>query len=84
MLPPMRERGAGPGKEERQRLIGSLVTRKRIGTQHELLRALEAAGCRVTQATVSRDIRDLRLEKTRDALGRPRYELPADAVPRRR
>ena len=30
----------------------------------------------MTQATISRDIRELRLEKTIDALGRPRYVLP--------
>jgi transcriptional regulator of arginine metabolism len=63
-------------KAERQRLIGSAVTRKRIGTQFELLDALAEAGCRVTQATVSRDIRELRLEKVHDSLGRPRYVLP--------
>jgi transcriptional regulator of arginine metabolism len=63
-------------KGERHRLIESLVSRKRIGTQHELLAALAAAGCRVTQATVSRDIRDLGLEKTRDSLGHPRF-VPA-------
>src|SRR5919199_5354615 len=64
------------GKAERQRLVASIVTRRRVGTQFELLAALEAAGCRVTQATVSRDIRALGLEKTHDALGRPRYSLP--------
>jgi transcriptional regulator of arginine metabolism len=64
------------GKAERQRLIGSLISRKRIATQFELLDALAHAGCHVTQATVSRDIRDLRLEKAHDALGRPRYVLP--------
>jgi transcriptional regulator of arginine metabolism len=64
------------GKSERQRLIGSIVTRRRVGTQFELLAALQAAGCVVTQATISRDIRELRLEKTHDALGRPRYALP--------
>jgi transcriptional regulator of arginine metabolism len=64
------------GKAERQRLIASLISRKRIGTQFELLDALADAGCHVTQATVSRDIRDLRLEKTHDALDRPRYVLP--------
>ena len=63
------------GKSERQRLISSLVSRRRIGTQHDLLAALGAAGCRATQATVSRDIRELGLEKTRDQLGRPRYVL---------
>jgi transcriptional regulator of arginine metabolism len=66
------------GKAERQRLIASLVSRKRIGTQHELIEALAAAGCRVTQATVSRDIAQLGLEKEQDEVGRPRYALPAE------
>ncbi len=64
------------GKQERQRLITSVVSRRRVGTQHELLEALARAGCRVTQATVSRDIRQLGLEKTHDVLGRPRYVAP--------
>jgi transcriptional regulator of arginine metabolism len=63
-------------KSDRQRLIASSVGRKRIGTQFELLDALAEAGCRVTQATVSRDIRELGLEKVHDALGRPRYVVP--------
>jgi transcriptional regulator of arginine metabolism len=63
-------------KRERQRLIESVVSRKRVGTQFELLDALAGAGCVVTQATVSRDIRELGLEKTHDPLGRPRYVLP--------
>ena len=67
------------GKQERQRLIGSVVTRRRVATQLELLEALAAAGCRVTQATISRDIRELGLEKSRDPLGRPRYVLPRRA-----
>ena len=66
-------------KGERQRLIASVVSRRRIGSQLELAEALAKAGCRVTQATVSRDIRELRLEKTSDALGRPRYVLPGRA-----
>lgn len=63
-------------KAERQRLVTSVVARRRVGTQLELIEALAKAGCRVTQATVSRDIRELGLEKTHDALGRPRYVLP--------
>ena len=63
-------------KDERQKLITSIVTRRRVGTQHELLDALERAGCRVTQATISRDIRELGLDKTHDVLGRPRYVAP--------
>jgi transcriptional regulator of arginine metabolism len=64
------------GKPDRQRLIASVVSRRRIGSQQELASALSRAGCAVTQATVSRDIRELGLEKTTDALGRPRYVLP--------
>jgi transcriptional regulator of arginine metabolism len=63
-------------KAERQKLVASLVERMRLGTQQELLDALESAGCQVTQATVSRDIRELALVKTRDPLGRLRYVLP--------
>jgi transcriptional regulator of arginine metabolism len=63
-------------KAERQRLVGSLVSRRRIGTQAELLDELARAGCRVSQATVSRDIRELGLQKARDPLGRPRYAAP--------
>jgi transcriptional regulator of arginine metabolism len=63
-------------KADRQRLMASLVERMQLGTQQELLEALESAGCRVTQATVSRDIRELGLEKARDPLGRDRYVLP--------
>jgi transcriptional regulator of arginine metabolism len=71
------------GKAERQRLLTGIVARKRVGTQLELAKALADAGCAVTQATISRDIRELGLEKVHDALGRPRYELPpADDRPR--
>ena len=67
---------AEPTKPERQKLVASLVSRSRIGTQQELVDALATAGIRVTQATASRDIRELGLEKVDDALGRPRYVLP--------
>jgi transcriptional regulator of arginine metabolism len=63
-------------KLDRQKLVLSLVDRLQLGTQQDLLEALAAAGCRVTQATVSRDIRELGLAKTTDALGRPRYVAP--------
>ena len=65
-----------PSKADRQRLVASLVERMRIGTQQELIDALRGVGCVVTQATVSRDIRELGLEKAPDALGTLRYVLP--------
>ena len=69
-------------KADRQRLIASVVSRRRIGSQLELAEALARAGCSVTQATISRDIRELRLEKTSDALGRPRYVMPGRGAAR--
>jgi transcriptional regulator of arginine metabolism len=75
MLRPVQPERA-TSKADRHRLIASSVSRKRIGTQFELLDALAEAGCRVTQATVSRDIRELGLEKVHDTLDRPRYVLP--------
>ena len=70
-----------PSKEERQRLIQSVVTRRRLGTQRELEQALARAGCVVAQATLSRDLRELGIEKQTDGLDRPRYVLPG-RVPR--
>jgi transcriptional regulator of arginine metabolism len=72
----MRREARPVEKNERQKLITSIVTRRRVGTQNELLEALSRAGCQVTQATISRDIRELGLEKTHDVLGRPRYVIP--------
>lgn len=63
-------------KEERHRLIASVIGRRRVGTQLELREALAKAGCAVTQATLSRDLRELRIEKVLDELGRARYALP--------
>src|SRR5581483_2264162 len=65
------------GKAERQKLLLGLVERRRLGTQQELLDALRKAGCGVTQATVSRDIHELGLEKVADPLGRLRYAAPS-------
>jgi transcriptional regulator of arginine metabolism len=79
----MQTNGRRLGKAERHRLLAGIVARKRVGTQLELAAALAAAGCPVTQATISRDIRELGLEKTHDALGRPRYEVPAGPERRR-
>jgi transcriptional regulator of arginine metabolism len=75
----MQSSGGPLVKAERQRLIASVVTRRRIGSQLELLEALAETGCSVTQATISRDMRELGLEKTRDVLGRPRYVVPEGA-----
>lgn len=68
-------------KPERQQLIVSLISSRSLRTQHELQAALAGAGCEVTQATISRDLREMGVKKGRDQLGQPRFTL-ADA-PRR-
>lgn len=50
-------------KEQRQSKILSLIQNSEIETQEELAESLEASGFKVTQATVSRDIRELKLTK---------------------
>ena len=63
-------------KSKRQDLIVNIVTNKEIETQEELIAELKAAGCDVTQATVSRDIRELKLIKVTTGHGGFRYTLP--------
>jgi transcriptional regulator of arginine metabolism len=68
-------------RQERQGAIRRLVREQPISTQTELAEALRAAGHDVVQTTVSRDIRELGLVKTRAASGRLVYTLPEDAAP---
>jgi len=53
-------------KTYRQGQILKLIRGKRIHTQDELAQELKNQGIAATQVTLSRDIRDLRLVKTRD------------------
>jgi len=78
----VRGRTSQPGKSERHRLIQTVVSQREIGTLRALVNALRALGCEVTQATVSRDIRELDLQKVRTHLGRPRYVLSLREHPR--
>ncbi len=60
-------------KLERHSKIVELIGKYEIETQEELASRLQAAGFRVTQATVSRDIRELKLTKVQGDNGRQRY-----------
>ncbi|MBR6045795.1 MAG: arginine repressor [Ruminococcus sp.] len=64
-------------KNNRHELIIRLVTENPVSTQEELCELLAASGCTVTQATVSRDIRELSLIKSSDGEGGFRYCVPA-------
>ena len=60
-------------KNQRQSVILDLIAQQRITTQDELVSALRESGYPVTQATISRDIRELGLSKETDAKGYSRY-----------
>jgi arginine repressor len=53
-------------KSYRHGQIFKLIRTKKIHTQEELARELKQAGIPATQVTLSRDIREMRLVKTRE------------------
>lgn len=65
-------------KSKRQLKIIELVKEKDIQTQKELADCLQEAGIEVTQATVSRDIKQLGLIKVPMQTGGYKYSLPPD------
>ena len=64
-------------KKNRQALIGKIISENKISTQEELLDLLLQAGVNATQATVSRDIKEMKIVKRADAMGDYRYSLPS-------
>ena len=65
-------------KKRRHEKILQIISNNTVDTQEELLRLLREEGFDVTQATVSRDIKELRLVKTQTGSGRYRYTAPKD------
>lgn len=65
-------------KVKRHIKIRELITENDIETQEELVECLEEEGFHVTQATISRDIKELHLVKVPSTSGKYKYSLPAD------
>ena len=65
-------------KGQRHIRIRDIITNNEIETQDDLVEHLKNAGYNVTQATVSRDIKELHLVKVPLQDGRYKYILPAD------
>ena len=63
-------------KRNRQEKMLELISRYEIDTQDELIARLRECGFDVTQATVSRDIRELKISKMMTGKGTYRYVLP--------
>ena len=68
-------------KSQRQAKILEIISTINVETQEQLLLELERAGVRSTQATISRDIKELRIVKELTSLGTYRYTTAAKEVP---
>ncbi len=66
-------------KKNRQAIIAKLIEENIISTQEELLQMLLEAGVNVTQATVSRDIKEMHIVKHPAPTGEYKYCLPTAA-----
>lgn len=60
-------------KTQRQAKIMEIISTRNVETQEQLLDALQKEGFRGTQATISRDIKELRIVKELTSLGTYRY-----------
>ena len=68
-------------KSQRQAKILEIISTINVETQEQLLQELEHAGFHSTQATISRDIKELRIVKELTTLGTYRYTTAAKEVP---
>jgi len=64
-------------KSLRHEKILQILQKENIETQEELARRLRENGIEATQATISRDIKELRLQKVLTETGQYRYSPPA-------
>ena len=67
-------------KSKRQAKIMEIIANRNVETQEQLLALLQAEGLRGTQATISRDIKELRIVKELTNMGTYRYSAPNSDV----
>ena len=67
-------------KSQRQAKIIEIISTRNVETQEQLLSALQKEGFRGTQATISRDIKELRIVKELTNLGTYRYTVSSSEV----
>ena len=65
-------------KSQRQSKIMEIISNKNVETQEQLLAELQSAGFRTTQATISRDIKELRIVKELTSFGTYRYTTASE------
>ena len=71
-------------KKERLDAICGIIQTKVISNQEELLKELEDSGFSVTQATLSRDIKQLKVAKVHDGNGDYVYRLPEESISKKK
>ena len=69
-------------KKKRLEKIKEIIAQNVVETQEDLLIHLKQAGYEVTQATVSRDMKELRLVKALDSMENYRYMSPKSEIPK--
>jgi transcriptional regulator of arginine metabolism len=67
-------------KKERQQMIREIIENNKINTQDELIKKLNEQGYFATQATMSRDIKELALIKISIGKDSYRYGLPTEVT----
>lgn len=67
-------------RQARLALIVKILLNQTIGSQEQLMDTLEANGCSVTQATLSRDLKSLRTSKVSNEMGGYRYIIAANGT----
>lgn len=67
-------------KSQRQAKIMEIISTRNVETQEQLLDALQKEGFRGTQATISRDIKELRIVKELTNLGTYRYTTSSNEL----
>lgn len=68
-------------KSKRQAKIIEIISNQNVETQEQLLQCLQKAGFNSTQATISRDIKELRIVKELTGMGTYRYCAAVREVP---
>lgn len=67
-------------KTQRQAKVLEIISTRNVETQEQLLEELQKEGFRGTQATISRDIKELRIVKELTNLGTYRYTAAANEI----
>lgn len=70
-------------KTSRMEALKMLISSQEFGSQEEVLQALAKEGCTVTQATLSRDLKQLKVAKAASMNGRYVYVLPNETMYKR-